>query len=225
MKEDQSKELEDEAESATADAAALPEISVPGIPVNYVTGKPRKTRKEMKHNVPPPEDDGSYIRNASGKFARLYVEGDIAYKVPLYHVYHLVDRQLNGNDDGTPRDGISDDIIMPIVLQCIDHFMLYSAVLPFVWLNYKRNGDVVVVICQKEIDGELITIPIEAYLIEGNMIEITVRTAYPLDFDRGIGHDQYALELWQDGSSTLKRYDKRKKIFNDLCSVPLDKLI
>ncbi len=223
MKEDQTIEFEDEAESATAEAVALPKTSVPGIPVNMVTGNPKKKRKELKGATLPPEDDGSYVVNASGRHARLYLEGEITYNVPLYHVYHLVDRQLNGNDDGTPREDITDDIVMPIVLECVNQFLLYSAILKISWLNYNRSGDVVLVVCQKVVNGELITIPIQAHLVENNMIEITVKTAFPLDVDKGIGHEQLALELWQDGGSTLKRYDRGKKKFTDLCSLPLDK--
>ncbi len=215
--------MKDQANESEPKEAESPEPSVPGILLNVVTGKPKKKRKELKDNAPPPDDNGSYVVNASGRYARLFVEGEVRYKVPLYHVYHLIDRQLNGNDDGSPRHDITDDIVMPIVLECVNAFLLYSSILQISWLNYNRNGDVILVVCQKEVNGELITIPIEAHLVENNMIEITVRTAFPLDVERGIGDNQLAVELWQDGSSTLKRYDRKKKKFNDLCNLPLDK--
>lgn len=219
MKDDQAKEFEDEEEPAKAGDASLPETVAPGIPINTSTGNPKKKRMKKKDLPPPPSEEGVYVKNAAADHAKHIDTIETRFKVSLYHVYHLIDRQMNGNDDGSPRDGITEDVVVPIVFETVNHLIKYASIVKnFTWLNHGSKD--IRVVCQKEIDGVIRNIPIEAHLIGFNHIEITIFTAMPFSHIRA---GQYVVRLMGDDCSVLLKRESRDTDPEEIYELYLDK--
>lgn len=119
---------------------------------------------------------------------------------------HYHNRSQHGDELGK-REGIEQDVVHELVMQSVPHLMCYSAILPnFTFLNYnydKLKGRAMRVVCQREVNGNMLNVVIEAHFVSMKLYEITIITAMQNEQFR-MSDGQYRLELFDDGSLLRK---------------------
>ena len=213
MKEDQTTEFEDEAESATAEAAALPETSVPGVPVNEHTVKPRRARIGDKTKGTPIVDPIEYKPNKCTPRARPIGDPFNITKIILDGDKHYFDREQHGDENGR-RANIGSDSVRDLAMESLRHLNQYSLRFGFRFVNFdtKEGERNIRVVCKKEIDGCYLHIVMEVHPCETiGVFEVTIKTAMCCDqFE--IGDGQYLLEIFDEISSEVSKFQHDPRI-------------
>jgi hypothetical protein len=179
---------------------------------------PRKrfNPNELKKNATPAIDDPlEFKANKCTKNARFIETKHQQVSANIWFDKHYVLRYQVGDESGK-REGIAPDIIGSLITDSFSQLMLYgSSVKGFKFLNFagQLDGNTRVIL-QKEIDGELLNVAIEAHYISLNIYEITICTAM-ISNSFKIAAGQFCIEVYE-GGSILKKYDNGK--LSNICN-------
>lgn len=157
-------------------------------------------------------DEHAYIENKGSKNARKIVEKSEQVYIEVWYDKHYISRKQFGNNDGSKRDGIEEEVIQHLVSDSLCHLIHYSFVVKgFAFINKKDQNDRTLrVVLQRETKNGLLNIAVGFHHIDNNRYEVTVFTAMVEDAFR-ISDGQYVLTL--DGAtSELKKMDNRKLV-------------
>lgn len=170
--------------------------------------------------LPVEKDPDAYTKNRASENAKIAIEVSEHIDVKIYFDKHYEQRVQHGEDDGQQRNGIDKDIVKLLVMKCISHMIFYASnIKSFHFLNKIAEGSLdraTRVLCQQYIGNELLNVVIEAHFNSITEYEITVVTALCVDKFR-MSEGQYAIEIFEDGSSTLKNYYRRN--LSVVCSI------
>ncbi len=129
--------------------------------------------------------------------------------VDLWFHKHYLYRHHLGDEFGK-REGIDPDTVKALVVESVKHLVFCSTMLKgFRFINHDSQ-EITRVVCQKEIDGVLLNVAIEAHYIDINKFEITVITAKKENGFK-MKEGQYSLEVTQSGIM-LRKLENRKII-------------
>lgn len=169
-------------------------------------GKRKRITKELIGEVVI--DELAYIQNKASKNARKIVERGRANAYEIWYDKHYLTRVHFGGDDGTKRDGISEDIIQDLVSKSIQHLIYYCfKVKNFTFVNFEEGGRSTRILLQKDTNPETLNVVVEFHHLSNNRYEVTVITALVVD-DFRLSDGQYAI-LIDDESSTLFKFDNK----------------
>jgi len=175
--------------------------------------KPRKRIPISKPALPALVDPLQFTKNKASNHARIETTINEKISIDLWFDKHYVDRHQHGDDNGK-RDGIDKENVKKLALESLKHLLFYSAYIKnFTFLNHNysgnNSGNSLRIVCQKEIDGELLNAVIEVHFKLLNEFEITVKTAMRNN-DFKLSEGQYAIEIFEEDSSVLKQMVKGK---------------
>jgi hypothetical protein len=158
------------------------------------------------------KDEMSFDKNLCSDKARQIELLEEKISFDLWYDKHYLDRAQHGDENGK-RDGIEMDAVKKLVSEGLLHLLFYCAkVKGFSFLNHehpKGERALRIVLQDSYTQSPSLNIIIEIHYVSFNKYEITVKTALCKDiFEFSDG--QYAVELFDSGSSRLKLMDRGK---------------
>ncbi len=175
-----------------------------------MSGRPRiKTREVIGEII---IDELAYGENKGSKNARKIIDKSEQIHIEIWYDKHYVNRNQFGNNDGSKREGIDEQVIQRLVSDSLCHLIHYSFVIKnFAFINSSKQANHIKrVLLQEPVYDSLVNVVVGFYHITNNRYEVTVYTALVID-DFRISDGQFVLCL-EKGNSQLKKLENRKLI-------------
>lgn len=179
-------------------------------------GKRPRIGKEML--VPIEADPLEFKENKSSKNARQLHTHVENIQIDVWFDKHYYTREQHGDENGKRHD-IELAHVTRLLQLAMKHLIYYSLRLPnFTFLNFagqaQRSNRIL--LQERFSTGETLNVAVEYHYVDFNKYELTVKTAMRVD-DFRVSDGQYVLEVYNETSSELKRFEgkKFKVIFNN----------
>lgn len=160
------------------------------------------------------DDPFEFKENKSSNKARFINNFLYEYELSFWFDKHYYDRFQFGDNEG-PRNGINKEIIEDLIQGSFSHLIYYNLLLEkFRFLNFEKKDNNIRILFQKASTTEqMLNVITEIHFISLNKYEITIITAMCNDSFR-VHDGQYAVEVFDDNSSLLKRFTRGN--FNEI---------